>query len=124
MFSVISRTADQQQRLNNRIQRATFTSDAETPKVYANMQNREMTAPREREQDSEARVSLKINERFKSLSIRNIKNHSTTNAVAASSTARGQAGVGGPLARRRNMPGIKHLKDLGGVSNMRRNFSP
>ena len=34
MFSVISRTADQQQRLNNRIQRATFTSDGETPKLY------------------------------------------------------------------------------------------
>lgn len=88
-----------------------------------------MTAPKEREQDSEARVSLKINERFKSLSIRNIKNHSTTTAIASSQTARaGQPHslAGGALGRRRNMAGIKHLKDIGtvGSSEINRNFSP
>ena len=83
-----------------------------------------MTAPREREQDSEARVKLQINERFKSLSIRNIKNHSTTNAGAASSSSRGHAGMNGSLGRRRNMVGTKALKDLGGVGNRNRNLSP
>ena len=84
-----------------------------------------MTAPPVREQDSEARVKLQISERFKSLSIRNIKNHSTTNAVGASSTTRGHAGMGGPLNRRKNMVGTKVLKDLGGANrNMRRNLSP
>ena len=132
MFSVISRTADQQQRqLNHRIQRATFTADGETPTPQmSNLQNRELTAPRVSEQDSEARVSLKINERFKSLSIRNIKNHSTTNAMsAAASTARGNQ-HGGPLSRRKNAAGgvVKYLKEIGvgasGARNIRRNFSP
>ena len=74
--------------------------------------------------DSDARVNMKINERFKSLSIRNIKNHSTTprmNTLGLASTARGIGG--GPLSRRKNMAGIKHLKDIG-VNGMNRNFSP
>ena len=84
-----------------------------------------MTAPREREQDSEARVKLQINERFKSLSIRNIKNHSNSLANGASSTTRAHAGMNGPLGRRRNMVGTKILKDLGGISgNRNRNLSP
>ena len=84
-----------------------------------------MTAPREREQDSEARVKLQINERFKSLSIRNIKNHSNSLANGASSTTRAHAGMNGALGRRRNMVGTKILKDLGGISgNRNRNLSP
>ena len=57
-------------------------------------------------EDGEARVNLKINERF----LRNIKNHSTTNATNVSVSSHTKNSVSN---RRRNLGGIKNLKELG-----------
>ena len=59
------------------------------------------------ESEAKARMNIQMNERFKSLSIRNIKNKTPTNSTGGSG-----------LNRRRNIGG---LKDFG---NKTRNFSP
>lgn len=68
------------------------------------------TAPKEllSLEDGEARVNLKINERF----LRNIKNHSTTNATNTSGIGSNQT-KNALSNRRRNLGGIKNLKEIG-----------
>ena len=72
------RTADHDQRLGMRINRATFDGDAKIGPYQA----REMTAPRPSIEETDARVNNKINDTFKSMAMRNIKNNSTTAAVS------------------------------------------
>ena len=66
--------------------------------------------------EAQARMNIQINERFKSLSIRNIKNKTAVDGTGV--TVRGAG-----LLWRRNIGGgqVKHLKDLGSPA---RNFSP
>ena len=87
--------------MGSKIAKATFDVDSKNSTIEYS-QIREMTAPSSLE--DEARVNSKINERFKSMSIRGIKNHSTTAAAAGTRT--------NIVARRRNLGGIRQLREL------------
>ena len=96
-----------------RIRMATF-SDETTPNPAALYYKRTSTTPTSIEESS-ARVSQSIHDRF-SMSIRNIKNNSTTTG----------SGLRPVANRRRNLGNIKkHLKDIGASPpSPTGNFSP
>ena len=80
---------------------------------------RETTAPEE----AEAQMNQKINERFKSLSIRNIKNHSNTGGSSRPNA--GASSTYNSVNKRRNL-GIRSIKDIGVSPNaaVSNNLSP
>ncbi len=117
----VSRTADQQ-RIGARIQKASFQGDdMPSPKRHHYLDGKIKDSKEVLSgEESEAIVSNKINERFKSLNVRTFKNNSLTNAASVSNRNN----------KRRNLGGMRQLQELGGMPQtttnklLGRNFSP
>ena len=97
----VSRTADQQ-RLGARIQKASFHGeDDNMQSTHRSIYDRRAKDSKEvlSGEESEAAVSNKINERFKSLNVRSFKASSLTNTAQATNRSN----------RRRQLGGVRHL---------------